>query len=314
MEWNIKNEFCLWFYHTAFYHRLDEEGTGILLHASDELNFISLPLIIRKIEGTTFTDATSVYGYCGPICSQNIKDVDDNLLEYFKNEITKYFTNNNIIAAFSRLHPLIEQKSLFNNLGEVLELNKTVSIDLTLPIEIQRRAFRRTLKSDLNQLRRKGYTSVVANSNEEIDEFIDIYYETMDRVEATPNYYFSKEYFHDFFSNKEFSNKSFFSLNKMSNEIKKCELFINNYPQFCLMKKEFGFGFLDVTLKSGRFNFGFIQNDLILRNDTFDISKSDIRCLFDCLDIDNIYFIGEIENTLDRFNYLNKVFRLSLKF
>jgi len=113
---------------------------------------------------------------------------------------------------------------------------------------------------------------------------------------------------------KEISNKSFFSLNKMSNEIKKCELFINNYPQFCLMKKEFGFGFLDVTLKSGRFNFGFIQNDLILRNDTFDISKSDIRCLFDCLDIDNIYFIGEIENTLDRFNYLNKVFRLSLKF
>ena len=208
-EWNeiLKTSFAYDFYHTAFYHRLEEEGTGVLLHASDELNFIALPLIIRKIEATNFTDATSVYGYCGPITSQNIEDVDVNLLGYFQNEITKYFTSNNIIAAFSRLHPLIEQKSLFNNFGEVLELNKTVSIDLTLPIEIQRRTFRKSLKSDLNQLRRKGYTCVVANSKEEIDEFIDIYYETMDRVEATPNYYFSKEYFHNFLSNKEFSNK-----------------------------------------------------------------------------------------------------------
>lgn len=195
------------FYHTAFYHSLDKEGEGFMLYATNEKDFIALPLIIRKIDGTIYSDATSVYGYCGPIASQDIKDVDVNLLEYLQNEITKYFTSSNIIAAFSRLHPLIEQKSLFNNFGEVLELNKTVSIDLTLPIEIQRRAFRKSLKSDLNQLRRKGYTSVVAASKEEIDEFIDIYYETMDRVEATPNYYFSKEYFHNFLSNNEFSNK-----------------------------------------------------------------------------------------------------------
>lgn len=215
-EWSLilQKSYAYDFYHTAFYHNLDEEGEGVMLYATNEKDFIALPLIIRKIDGTIYSDATSVYGYCGPFASQNIEDVDTNLLEYFQNEITKYFTSNNIIAAFSRLHPLIEQKSLFNNFGEVLELNKTVSIDLTLPIDIQRRAFRKSLKSDLNQLRkRKGYSCVVAETDNQIDEFIDIYYETMDRVEATPDYYFSKEYFHNFIKNEEFSNKLLLAMN-----------------------------------------------------------------------------------------------------
>ena len=90
------------FYHTAFYHSLDREGEGFMLYATNEKDFIALPLIIRKIDGTIYSDATSVYGYCGPIASQDIKDVDVNLLEYLQNEITKYFTSNNIIAAYSR--------------------------------------------------------------------------------------------------------------------------------------------------------------------------------------------------------------------
>lgn len=208
-EWNqiLKTSYTYDFYHTAFYHSLNEEGKGVMLHASDGINFIALPLIIRKIEETNYLDATSVYGYCGPIASKDIEEVDDKLIEYFQNEMDRYFYDNNIIATFSRLHPLIEQSTVFKNFGDVVELNKTVSIDLTLPINLQRRAFRKSLKSELNQLRRRGYNSCIAKSKDEIDEFIDIYYETMDRVEATPNYYFSKEYFYKFLDNEEFSNK-----------------------------------------------------------------------------------------------------------
>lgn len=196
------------FYHTAFYHSLDEEGEGFMLYATNEKDFIALPLIIRKINRTIYSDATSVYGYCGPIASKDIKRIDNKLIEFIQAEIIKYFEANNIIAAFSRLHPLINQSALFKDFGEIVELNKTVSIDLTLPVDIQRRAYRKSLRSDINQLRkRKGYTSHIADSKEEIDEFIDIYYETMDRVEATPNYYFSREYFYEFLDNNEFSNR-----------------------------------------------------------------------------------------------------------
>ena len=209
-EWSriLQKSHAYDFYHTAFYHNLDEEGEGVMLYAANQNDFIALPVIIRKIDGTIYSDATSVYGYCGPIARKEIKEIDDNLLEYLKDKINEYFKENNIIAAFSRLHPLIEQSDFFKDFGEVIELNKTVSIDLTLPADIQRRAFRKSLKSDLNQLRkRKGYSSVVAESDDEINQFIDIYYETMDRVEATPDYYFSKEYFHNFLKNEEFSNK-----------------------------------------------------------------------------------------------------------
>lgn len=202
------------FYHTAFYHSLDEEGEGVMLYATNENDFIALPLIIRKIDRTIYSDATSVYGYCGPIASKEIKEVDNDLLEFLKNEIRRYFKENNIIAAFSRLHPLIEQSDFFKDFGEVIELNKTVSIDLNLPVDIQRRTFRKSLKSELNQLRRKGYEYNIAESKEEIDEFIDIYYETMDKVEATEYYYFSREYFYNFLNNEEFSNKLILAKNE----------------------------------------------------------------------------------------------------
>lgn len=208
-EWNqnLEASYTYDFYHTAFYHRLDEDGKGVMLNASNGVDFIALPLIIRKIEGTLFYDVTSVYGYSGPIASRQIKEFDGSFLDYFRNEIKAYFRANNIIAAFSRLHPLIEQSAVFQNFGELKQLNKTISIDLTLPVDEQRRGFRKSLKSDLNQFKRKDYSTLIASNKDEIDEFINIYYETMDRVEATPNYYFSKEYFYKFLDNKEFSNK-----------------------------------------------------------------------------------------------------------
>src|SRR5690606_25754286 len=40
-----------------------------------------------------------------------------------------------------------------------------------------------------------------------IERFIDIYYETMDRVNASSYYYFSRDYFHRFVHNKAFETK-----------------------------------------------------------------------------------------------------------
>jgi len=203
----VKSSAIYDFYHTAFYHRIDNNFTSLLFVAEDEDDFIALPLVLRPIDETICADFTSVYGYCGPISSRLDFDFDQKFIDFFQAELRKYCTENNVVSLFSRLHPLISQQSALVNMGEVSPLNKTVVIDLKLSQEEQKRQYRKSNKSELNQLRRKGFYVEEAKSAEDIDRFLEIYYETMDRVHASPYYYFSKEYFHSFLNNTHFRNK-----------------------------------------------------------------------------------------------------------
>lgn len=193
------------FYQTSFYHNIDNNDESKLLFFEKDENFLAFPIVIRRIFNSPYFDITSVYGYAGPIF--NIKEeclVD--FTSFFKNTFKQYCINNKIVSAFSRLHPLLNQTFLFDGMGEILELNKTVSIDLTLNIDQQRSEYRKSLKSDINQLRRKGYNIISSKESLHVDKFIDIYHQTMDRVAASPRYYFSKEYFYAFLNNSDFES------------------------------------------------------------------------------------------------------------
>ena len=82
-----------------------------------------------------------------------------------------------------------------------------VAIDLKITPEEQKKQYRKSNKSELNQLRRKGYEVVEAETDAEIDAFITIYHETMTRVEASKSYFFDREYFYNFLKNKCFKNR-----------------------------------------------------------------------------------------------------------
>src|SRR5690606_7635576 len=122
-------------------------------------------------------------------------------------ELLSFFRDRGIISAFSRLHPLLENHSIFGNLGQIVTVNLTVAIDLRQSLEDQRKQFRKSNKSELNQLRRKGFHVKEATTKEEIDKFVQIYYQTMDRVKASSLYYFDHEYFHRFLNNPCFDSK-----------------------------------------------------------------------------------------------------------
>lgn len=202
------------FHHTAYFHKIDTDFVSKLLLFSDGDNFIALPVVIRPIVNTDFFDITSVYGYAGPVYNFD-EDYDaSELLEFFKTGFLDFCKEQKIVSVFSRLHPLIDQKKIIGDLGEITDLNKTVCINLTLSAEEQRKEYRKSLKSELNQLRRKEIIVKEGSTKEEIDQFIMIYYETMDRVNATSNYYFSKEYFYAFLNNPDFEAKLLIAVKK----------------------------------------------------------------------------------------------------
>ncbi|WP_273566572.1 peptidoglycan bridge formation glycyltransferase FemA/FemB family protein [Maribacter halichondriae] len=191
------------FYHTYDYHiisKKENEAPVLLVYKEDD-KLIALPLLKRPIEGTEFFDFTSVYGYPGPL-TKGLEEGFDN--KNFVQALSEKFAELKIVSVFSRLHPYIKlQESVLNGLGETPTIGKVVNIDLTQDVDVQRAQYGKSTKNRTNKCRRLC-TVKKAKNVEDIDTFIDIYYENMDRLSATKDYYFSREYFHNFLQCDDF--------------------------------------------------------------------------------------------------------------
>lgn len=197
------------FYHLPQYHVLAEEsgdGHAHLFHYSEGEHTIALPLLLRPLEDALvglngsgplareWVDATSVYGYAGPLCSA--AEIPEGVIRNFQAALRQRLDDLRVVSVFSRLHPLFaRQHQLLTGMGEYAVLAPTVSIDLTLPVDVQRSQIRRSHREGANRLRRLGVVCVEDRTGAALDDFIRIYHETMRRVGALESFFFPPEYF-----------------------------------------------------------------------------------------------------------------------
>lgn len=179
------------FYHTYDYHHIIKNNLDepILVKYTEKDYIIAIPFLMRPINGTPYYDLTSVYGYSGPI-TKNINTQFDNC-DYIK-DFKIYLTSQNIISIFSRLNPFIaNQRLCIQGLGKISSLSNVVNIDLTLDLEEQLRAYHKRLRTHINKARRLCSIKI-AESKEEVKAFIDLYYKTMERVNAKKYYFLTR--------------------------------------------------------------------------------------------------------------------------
>ncbi len=192
------------FYHLPSYHQLaelTEEGDARLFVYREADAIIAFPMLLRPVVeipgladvGGNWSDVTSVYGYPGPVHSGEV--VPDNVRQGFFATLEQFFNDQGVVCAFSRLHPLLYKPGLLDDYGKVIELGATVSIDLTLSPEEQIAQYRRDTKREVIKLVPGNLSCFEDVAGQYWHEFTDIYYETMNRVAASPVYYFDKEYF-----------------------------------------------------------------------------------------------------------------------
>ena len=188
----------------------------MLVKYSNDNSVIGIPLLIRTIENTPYKDATSVYGYCGPL-SKGIDSSFDNTL--FAESLTHFFTENKIISVFSRLNPYIPyQDNILRGLGEIFEIGKVVNIDLNLDKATQRKNYHRRLKNQINKSR-KNCSIIKVDNVEGLKSFIDIYLENMSRVKAKSSYYFNEDYYLKLFESTDFNTEIFLAKDNLSKNI-----------------------------------------------------------------------------------------------
>jgi hypothetical protein len=193
------------FYHTWQYNSIEKDGDPFLFLFKNDDDFIAFPLIKRRINDSDLFDLTSAYGYVGPIGNRIFSITDHEFLNGLRLAFKKFMDDEHIVSVFSRLHPIITQQLIIAGLGGVFPNGETVTIDLSIPIEEQRKNYRKDHSNAINTLREKGFYVKSAVDKEGVKAFITIYHENMRRVKATSDYFFDEDYFNNLLQASEFS-------------------------------------------------------------------------------------------------------------
>ncbi|TXE11675.1 GNAT family N-acetyltransferase [Seonamhaeicola algicola] len=211
-------------YHTYNYHHATkhEAHQAVLLVYTTNTSTIALPLLLRPIEGTPYFDATSVYGYVGPLASGNLQP---DTLKDFKQLLQAFFEKKHIVSVFSRLHPFVAQTAMLDGMGTTTHIGNVVNIDITLPVDTQRTLFSKTTKRYLNKCYKQFHVKT-GKTAADIAAFMALYYENMDRVQATKAYYFSEAYFQKLLESTDFDTQLLMAIDNTTNTVAAAALMI----------------------------------------------------------------------------------------
>jgi hypothetical protein len=167
-------------------------GSARAFHFRDRGESFFLPLVVRPIADSDHVDATSTFGYPGPLT--NITDHDR--LDDALGTLLEALGNAGVVALFVRTHPLFDLPSQsLESFGTLVRHGDTVAIDLTQSEEEIWRWVKRDHRQDINRARRAGMVARHDPDWGHAEAFLEIYRETMERVRAPGAYFFPREYF-----------------------------------------------------------------------------------------------------------------------
>ena len=186
-------------YFNPDYGKLNEQierGTAETFRFSCEYGTVHSVYIKRMvpyiIDGEQFFDAITPYGYGGPVvveCTDRGK-----LLEAYAQAYIQHCNSEKIVDEFVRFHPLAENALDFGGIYEISYNRHTLAVDLT-DDNYSAVQFSPDCRNMIRKAAKKGVTVEVDEECVHLDDFIRLYYATMDKNSASEYYYFDKNYF-----------------------------------------------------------------------------------------------------------------------
>ncbi len=182
------------------------EPRSFLFSCRNEGMTFLFPFLLRTLddipgcEGAGFADVTSVYGYGGPLASQN---ASCEFLSSAWHELFETWKAQGVISAFTRFHPLLENVSLAESVSDqvpefcgqaAILRGATVSIDLRDPEAEQFQRYKKNLRNEIRRAYAEGFEVSVADISSAADLFVDLYGQTMKRRNASDDYLIDRDW------------------------------------------------------------------------------------------------------------------------
>jgi Acetyltransferase (GNAT) domain len=144
-------------------------------------------------------DVISPYGYPGMLA--NAAGQNFTFIQECWSLLNQYWQSRNICSAFIRLHPIFNEylDAWDDNIDRstIVHRSDVVICDLTASADDIWKKIRSNHRSNINKSKRGGATVRIVSVDLYLDIFIDIYQETMQRLNADRSYFFSRSYFED---------------------------------------------------------------------------------------------------------------------
>ncbi len=157
---------------------------------------ILFPIIMRSLGREKWAtneqniwDVTSPYGYGGPFCWGN----GFNEQKVFWSGLKQWAANERIISLFARLSLFPEQLALFD--GDAIDNAPNVIRWLDLSPEALWMDYEHKVRKNVNHAKREGIRIEIDQKATRLNDFLSIYYDTMDRRRAATSYYFDRGFF-----------------------------------------------------------------------------------------------------------------------
>lgn len=174
------------------------EARAISVRGIDEsgmVNSLLAPVLVRSVPGgpSGAWDASSPYGYPGVLLLG--KSRDDAVATEMLTLAAPHLRGLGCLALFLRLHPLVgATPALAPPLGVTIQHGETVMIDLHRSEDAIWGEMAKGHRTEINQALRAGHVPSFDATFEKLDRFVEIYRATMSRVEASPYYFFDRDY------------------------------------------------------------------------------------------------------------------------
>lgn len=146
------------------------------------------------VDGVQYFDAITPYGYGGPIITRCVDR--EKLLSAYAEAYRRHCKAERIVCEFVRYHPLAQNALDFGGLYETIYNRHTVAIDLT-DADYAAVQFNPDCRNMIRKAAKKGVTVELDEQCARLDEFIRLYYATMDKNSASEYYYFDRGYFEE---------------------------------------------------------------------------------------------------------------------
>ncbi|MCM1060384.1 MAG: GNAT family N-acetyltransferase [Eubacterium sp.] len=185
-------------YSRAFMNENPSNGKPMLLsyeNASDKaINVVFCRDIsfdknfVGKIKENTYFDLITPYGYGG--FWGNVTDWDS-LNDCYE----QYCVDNNYICEFVRFELFTDYYSHYRGIAETRTHNVVRNLDMSL--EDMWTDFKPKVRKNVKKANSHNLEIIIEPTEKHLDDFLKIYYSTMERSEAKSEYYFSKQFYRD---------------------------------------------------------------------------------------------------------------------
>lgn len=140
-------------------------------------------------------DLVGPYGYGGVFAWGNDPDAQNDFWMNFE----AWIASNNVVSSFVRLSLFPDQLIPFQGTVE----RNTANIVRTLDIEpdVLWREYEHKVRKNVNKAKQANLTVETDSSGQRLDDFLAIYYSTMDRRDASGSYYFPRAFFESLCAN-----------------------------------------------------------------------------------------------------------------